>query len=378
MSCLSSRWYNTHRAHLPALTTGRRYLRAADGSGLASAGTSPPLQGTWGGAKFSRRFEVLQGDLPGDGIIGMDILRPLRAVIDTANGNIELDTTADPQDTGISTQTTVAQVVVHQPIRLPPRAAKFITIPHGLGSREVLFQPGNLPDGITSEASLSQGRVATIRLTNLRQDPFLLSAGSALGTVTESMSVCTATLQQPPVGQHRPLVLPDVPPELPPREQHQLQQLLYEFRDVFAQHEDDVGRTQLVQHQIKTTGPPIRVPARRQNPVVRAAEDAEVQKMLRQGVISPSQSPWASPIVMVKKKNGESRLCIDYRQLNEQTIKDAHPLPRIDDSLEALHGARYFSTLDLKAGYWQVPVAPEDQKKKPRSGRVRDSYTSAV
>ena len=293
----------------------------------------------------------------------MDILRPLRAVIDTANGSVELDAEPDTPSPEPNTQTTVAQLVVHQPITLPPRAAKFVTIPHGLGDQEVLFQPGNLPDGITSETSLSQGKVATIRLTNLRQDPFVLTAGSALGTVSESVPICSTSLRHPSMEHHQPLGLPDVPPELPTRERHQLQQLLYEFRDVFAQHEDDVGRTQLVQHQIKTTGPPIRVPARRQNPVVRAAEEAEIQKMLRQDIISPSQSPWASPIVMVRKKNGDSRLCIDYRQLNEQTIKDAHPLPRIDDSLEALHGAKYFSTLDLKAGYWQVPVAPEDQEK---------------
>ena len=85
--------------------------------------------------------------------------------------------------------------------------------------------------------------------------------------------------------------------------------------------------------------------------------------MLQQGVIQPSHSPWASPIVLVKKKGGGYRFFIDYRKLNEVTKKDAHILPRLDDLLDALRGSHYFSTLDLRSGYWQVSVADEDRGK---------------
>jgi len=85
--------------------------------------------------------------------------------------------------------------------------------------------------------------------------------------------------------------------------------------------------------------------------------------MLEKGVICESSSPWAAPIVLVRKKDGCWRFCVDYRKLNSVTNKDAFPLPRIEETLTSLTKAEWFTTLDLASGYWQVEMDPEDQEK---------------
>ena len=89
----------------------------------------------------------------------------------------------------------------------------------------------------------------------------------------------------------------------------------------------------------------------------------EVDRMVEHNLIQPSESPWASPVVLVRKKNGKLRFCIDYRKLNSVTQQDGHPLPRIDELLDIFGKAKYFSTLDLASGYWQVAMDPNDQAK---------------
>ncbi|KAE8883242.1 hypothetical protein PF003_g32750 [Phytophthora fragariae] len=102
---------------------------------------------------------------------------------------------------------------------------------------------------------------------------------------------------------------------------------------------------------------------RRQAQTEDESVDNNVVKMLGAGVIEEGNGAWGFPVVLVRKKDGEVRFCVDYRALNKVTKKDVYLLPRIDETLEALGGSLLFTTLDLRAGYWQILVAPEDRDK---------------
>ena len=129
---------------------------------------------------------------------------------------------------------------------------------------------------------------------------------------------------------------------------------------VFSKDDMDMGRTNLVKHHIKLTDPvPFKEAYRRIPPQMYDEVKTHLQEMLDLGAIRPSNSPWASAIVLVRKKDGRLRFCIDLRKLNNRTVKDAYSLPRIESILDSLGGAQIFSTLDLKAGYWQVEMAEE-------------------
>ncbi|XP_049897830.1 uncharacterized protein LOC126388653 [Epinephelus moara] len=152
--------------------------------------------------------------------------------------------------------------------------------------------------------------------------------------------------------------------DLSEQQQEELRTLLLKWNKVFAQHDEDFGRTDLVQHQIHTgDAAPVRERYRPLPPLMYKEMKTLLAGMLEKGVIRESCSPWAAPIVLVRKKDGSWRFCVDYRKLNAVTHKDAFPLPRIEETLTSLTQAEWFTTLDLASGYWQVEMDPQDREK---------------
>ena len=129
--------------------------------------------------------------------------------------------------------------------------------------------------------------------------------------------------------------------------------------DIFSAKGEHNGCCSIVPMTIKTTGPPISLPAYRTPLVKRKLVEEAVADMLAEGVIRPSSSPYASPVTLVPKKDGTTRFCVDYRKLNSVTVRDQYPLPQIQDIFDQIGGSTIFSTLDLKAGYWQLPMEEE-------------------
>ena len=154
------------------------------------------------------------------------------------------------------------------------------------------------------------------------------------------------------------------PTGLSPQQLSQMQALLKEYMDIFSLQPSDLGTTDQMTHSIDTDDHrPIRQPPRRLPFSLRSKTNELVKEMLDQGIIQPSKSPWASPVVLVEKKDGTVRFCVDYRRLNSVTKMEVFPLPRIDDSLDMLAKSKFFSTLDLASGFWQVKMEPSSREK---------------
>ena len=140
--------------------------------------------------------------------------------------------------------------------------------------------------------------------------------------------------------------------------------ILKRMSHVFARDQNDLGCAQAVEHKINfTDNVPSRQPCRRTPPGQLEEFKEAVENMSLSGVVRESKSPYASPVMLVRKKDGNLRVCVDFRKINAKTIRDAYALPRISETLEALEGAYLFSTLDLQSGYLQVGRAEKDKPK---------------
>lgn len=153
-------------------------------------------------------------------------------------------------------------------------------------------------------------------------------------------------------------------PAIPEVWKKRLREKLSDKGNVFSLDEWDVGLAKGVEHHIRLSDPrPFRERSRRIAPADIDDVRRHLKDLLAAGIIKESRSPYASPIVIVRKKNGSVRMCIDYHTLNNRTIPGQYTTPRIDDALDCLSGSRWFSVLDLRSGYYQIPMAAEDRDK---------------
>lgn len=212
-----------------------------------------------------------------------------------------------------------------------------------------------------------------IRILNPRTEPIELCKGKTIAVmepiVQDQLPETVSSVgEKPKVSDKKQSQLwqmvSEIGTTLTEDERQQLYAVLVEYADIFAEEPDDLGRTDKIKHSVNTgDAPPIRQPVRRIPPFRRDEARRLLAEMLKKDVIQKSSSPWASPIVLVGKKDGSIRFCVDYRKVNGVTRKDAYPLPRVDDTLDTLSGSKWFSTLDLISGYWQVEVEEKDREK---------------
>ena len=180
-----------------------------------------------------------------------------------------------------------------------------------------------------------------------REKEWHTAEGVANVTIYYALPVKNTVLKTPPVHL-------SVFSNLSSEPQPELLQLMKQWPSVCSV---ELGRTSVVRHTIRLTDDmPLRCPAYRVSPLKRDIIQQQLKEMEADGIVEPSSSPWASPVVLVPKPDGKWRFCVDYRRLNKKTLFDAYPMPRIHDILESFSGACVFSSLDLRSGYWQVAM----------------------
>ena len=349
-------------------------LEVADGGCITSYG-SAIFTLCVGGLQIQQRFIV--ADIASPAILGFDFFKINKCFLDASKACIWLN----GQLVGCQARrdaTSAFKVKLRETVTIPPLSEMIVSARvdgHPSYTCAVIEPSEKLlqkkPVLIAKAVVDPSGRNVHLRVMNLQDDPVKLYRNTIAGTcepveeVEDPLSERVCSVSQNTSG---PEYLQDLwdklEHDLPEGQLEKIRALLLTHRGVFSRDKGDIGRTKLVQHKIPTSeAAPVRQHLRRLPWAKRDDCNKEVQRLLDMGLISPSVSPWASPVVMVRKRDNSWRFCIDYRRLNSVTKKDSYPLPGIDDTLDALGGSRWFSTLDLASGYWQVEMDQSDAEK---------------
>eukprot|EP00731_Ephydatia_muelleri_P037182 Em0411g3a len=318
---------------------------------------------------------IVVRDLTFECILGADFLKVNKAVMDFRNNTLHLgNSTIKIPSSDVSVSSDDAHSIsVHalEDMDIPGRSVRLVIATLQKGScgstewiSEGLIEPATvLPKHLCVARSLgrvlSEGSIL-VQVMNVSPTAVKVYKGIQLGQFVPQRNLILMESNVATVGSgnRREVTTFNLDStEITDSEKHELRNLLRKFDDLFVSENGALGRTKVVKHRINTSGSPIRQPLHRQPESLKGDMNEKVRKMLSRGVIRPSSSPWSSPVVMVRKKNGSWRFCIDYRKLNAVTHQDAYPLPRIDATLESLAGSTLFTTLDLASGYWQLQDA---------------------
>ncbi|CAL9702845.1 unnamed protein product [Knipowitschia caucasica] len=325
-----------------------------------------------GRASWRHTFHVLRESTQAV-LLGLDFLAVNRALLDLGRGVLEIGDTCLPLLYQAQLVPECCNVSLANGVIIPPLSEALVPVhvrPPGGANRPVTDFEGYLEPNVPDSAGLVlahtvanvKNGVTVAHVLNPSGKAVELKQGLHIGEFYPIHEVGAPSVVPTSNKSSVPCMVTDSP--VNERQRAELQELLSRFSNVFSTPDGNTGKCSLIQHHIRTgDNPPIKQRAYRTSPEKRAEIERQVGQLLADGLVEESFSPWASPVVLVKKKGGQWRFCIDYRRLNAVTIKDSHPLPRVDDSLDALAGSMWFSTLDFSNGYWQVEVAEEDREK---------------
>ena len=310
-------------------------------------------------------------------MLGSDWLQAHQCVWDFGGGVLYIDGQAA---VALSRKRSLCcrRVFVQENAVLPPRQQMDVT------ARSTLVSPWNVgADWIVDSHQLRPGLYVgrtllpatrhglKVRMVNTTAEPQTLASGTCLGNL-QPVEVAGEPEPAQTTGQSNQATDVDVvstlmeklPGDMTDSQRQQVKELLSRYDDVFSRSALDMGRASLVEHTIDTGSQrPIRQGLRRHPTAYMETIDKQVDELIQNDFVEPAASAWTSNVVLVRKKDGSHRFCVDYRAVNEVTYKDMYPLPHIDTCLGSMNGAVWFSTLDLRSGYHAIPIKECDRDK---------------
>jgi len=374
----------------------RRRLQGASGASLAITGERDVILQINDKNIVTHRVCIVDGvDFPGDILIGIDLLKRLdfRLGYDSRTNNsylrlrgkaftvryvnkdsLEL-TAVVMKMKGMSVPVPPARAAIRRSVSCPPESGRFVPVrvPDALIGKQLLVEGLGYSVILPREVIKPSSKEAVVWVVNPTLNPVKLRNGTHLVELHEVEEMCdtpeapgnVASIADTPVAAVPTSALEKISlKHLSDHRKSQVCKVLAQYPRLFSGDKFAIGEVPDIVHEIPTQEKhPL---CQRQWRLPEAAKRhirEECEQMLKAGVIEPSSSPWLSPVVLVKKKDGTLRFCVDYRNLNSVTIADSYPLPRMDELLDELGGTSVFTLLDSRSAYWSIPVKPEDRPK---------------
>lgn len=323
-------------------------------------------------------------------MLGVDWLRRNGVIWDFAHGRIQLNDEVHDLEFRKKGQGWCRRVILVDSVTVPPRSQLDVCTkvvfndlnldysqsepPRNMEQESASAwgtEPHEIKNGILVARALLPNRAENlpVRIMNVTDEPVGLNKDTVVGSL-EPLQPLPPPSPQPSLNEPAEYgaivddMMSKVDSSVPDDIRVKLKELLLRYPTVFSKDEWDLGWTDLVTHKIDIgDNKPFRQRMRWYPKPHLEAIDSHVDTMLKQGVIEPCVSEFASNVVLAKKKDGTLRCCIDFRQLNDLTRKDAYPLPSTAQSLDALGGSKWFTTVDLRSGYHQLAMHPPDADK---------------
>lgn len=290
---------------------------------------------------------IYVGPLQDEMLLGIDFLRSHGAQISCETGALRVKGVPGMIEMSSGVDWLVLNAVSSRRVRIPPHTAQVIECDLATEMSDFIIEPANVfPLGIvasrTNNASGNKGKLCVMNMTDRSH---IVKTGSVVGKATAACSVKNSDASVRRVStegqkdcEHVSSLIRDLKENAPAEVRQEAVSLVTEFADIFAVNDLDLGNFVEIEHRIDTgDARPIKQRMRR-TPAVFQGEECHLDKMLEAGVIQRSTSDWAAAPVLVRKKDGSVRWCVDYRALNKVTVKDSFPLPLLEDCMDTLSG----------------------------------------